>query len=92
MNYKEIELEIKNIIIEVLKLDISQNDIAVNDPFFTGTLGLDSINIINLVVTLEEKYDIIIDDDDLRIELFDNINTITQYIVNKIEEKINIDR
>jgi acyl carrier protein len=92
MNYEEIELEIKKVINEVLKLDIAPDDIAGNDSFFTETLGLDSLNLINFVVALEEKYDIIIDDDDLRVELFENINTITQYIVNKIEEKANIDR
>jgi acyl carrier protein len=42
--------------------------------------GLNSISAISLVVLIEEKYDIIIDDEDLLIEKFNTIDRIIQTV------------
>lgn len=47
--------------------------------------GIDSILLIEIVIGLESEFDIVIDDDDLQENIFKSINTIAEYITNKID-------
>ena len=68
------------ILYSVLEADEAQVD-NIKDEEDLCEFGLNSISSVDLVVTLEEMYDIMYDDDDL---LLDNLNTI-----NKIMETTN---
>ena len=50
--------EIKQHIIESLKLDITPEDINPDSPLFGDELGLDSIDVLELVVMLKAHYGI----------------------------------
>ncbi|WFR57123.1 acyl carrier protein [Anaerocolumna sp. AGMB13025] len=49
--------------------------------------GLDSIGFINVVIELEKQYDIFIDEDDLDLDTFNNIEHIRKYVQQKVDEK-----
>jgi acyl carrier protein len=54
---EDLELEIKQLIIESLTLeDITPGDIDTEAPLFNEGLGLDSIDALDLAMTLEERY------------------------------------
>lgn len=54
-----LELEVKELIIDVLQLeDISPDDIDTEAPLFVEGLGLDSIDALELGVALQKKYGI----------------------------------
>jgi acyl carrier protein len=54
---EDLELEIKQLIIESLTLeDITPADIDTEAPLFNEGLGLDSIDALDLAMTLEERY------------------------------------
>jgi acyl carrier protein len=54
-----LELEVKELIIDVLQLeDISPEDIETEAPLFVEGLGLDSIDALELGVALQKKYGI----------------------------------
>jgi len=73
------EAVIKNILIKVLKiLDEGIEQLQINDSLID--LGLNSITAIEMVVYLEEHYDIIIADEDLFIEKLSTIQDIIQII------------
>ncbi|PYE47271.1 acyl carrier protein [Paenibacillus barcinonensis] len=72
------ETRIKEIITQLIGIEI--NDIHQN----LILVGLDSMKTINLVVELEEEFDIVIDDNDL---LFENFSTISR-IVDLISQKV----
>lgn len=72
------ETRIKEIISQLIGIEI--NDIHQN----LILVGLDSMKTINLVVELEEEFDIVIDDNDL---LFENFSTISR-IVDLISQKV----
>lgn len=78
MNFEQ---KLKNII-----ANISMYDIEINEnTILTTDLGFDSVHIIELIVEIENEFNIEIDNDDLDI---DNI-TVYGRLYNMIREKIN---
>lgn len=82
--------EIKECIIERLNLDVRPEDIDNDAPIFRsqdeaevveGSLGLDSVDALEIVVALNNKYDVEITDNDMMI--FQSINTIADFIREK---------
>lgn len=59
---EKIENEVKRIISE--QVNASENDIKRTDSL-SGDLGADSLDIVEIVMTLEEKFDIEINENDL---------------------------
>ena len=54
---EDLELEIKQLIIKSLMLeDVTPADIDTEAPLFNEGLGLDSIDALDLAMTLEERY------------------------------------
>ena len=54
---EDLELEIKQLIIKSLMLeDVTPADIETEAPLFNEGLGLDSIDALDLAMTLEERY------------------------------------
>src|SRR5712692_9871531 len=50
-------------------------------------IGLDSVEILGLVVCLEQEFQIFVADSELTVDLFTNIGTLTDYILKSISEK-----
>lgn len=80
-----IEEEVRDMIFERLRIDyISKDDVNYDAPIFASFdsegegLGLDSVDALELVVGLKEKYDIEISDEEMGI--FQSITTIADYI------------
>lgn len=57
-------------------------DIPLDDDLFQ--YGIDSLNIMKVILGIEEKYDIVFDDEELNIENFITINA----ICHTVEEKL----
>ena len=82
----DLKADIKNMIIETLNIeDITPEDIDDNLPLFGGenTLGLDSIDAIELVMAFQRQYKVRIDDQNLAREVLKNVNSIAEFINNK---------
>jgi len=63
-NLKELEEDLKKLIIESLALeDISPEEIKSEAPLFNEGLGLDSIDALELGIALQKKYGIMIETD-----------------------------
>ncbi len=72
---------IKKMIIETLNIeDITVNDIENNEPLFREGLGLDSIDALELVVAIEKKFNIIIENEDVGKKAFASINALAKFI------------
>jgi acyl carrier protein len=73
------ELKIK--IIETLHLeDISPEDIDPQAPLIGGDLGIDSIDILELVMMLEKNYSVIIDNQELGEKVFASLQSLADYV------------
>ncbi|MEE4198176.1 MAG: phosphopantetheine-binding protein [Bacteroidales bacterium] len=82
----DLKADIKSMIIETLNIeDITPEDIDDDLPLFGGenTLGLDSIDAIELVMAVQRQYKVRIDDQNLAREVLKDVNSIAEFINNK---------
>ncbi len=75
-----IEHRIKQVIIRTLSLEVDAEEIDDEDALFGGGLGLNSMATIEIIVGLEEEFGIEVPDEDLRVELFDSVQTMADYV------------
>lgn len=83
----DIEDRVKKVITERLKLNVNAEEISNNTPLIGKGLGLDSVGVLELVVGLEQEFDMMFDDSEMNIELFENIGSLTNYINKKLNHK-----
>jgi len=84
----DLKADIKRMIIETLNMqDITIDDIEDDLPLFGGdnTLGLDSIDAIELVMAVQRDFKVRIDDQNLAREVLKDVNSIAEFIQNKSE-------
>ena len=84
-NRKDTEKRIKQLLISELEIDAET--VANSDsktPLLGRGIGLDSIEALTLVVGIEQEFDIQVDDQELTTELFENIATLAEYVMQKI--------
>lgn len=78
-----IRSEIKTILINEFDIDREFNfDTLLTD------IGIDSLKSIDLVLVLENHYGFEFDDEKLSYQTLRNINSISEYIVTRIDDKI----
>ena len=73
--------ELKHKIITTLDLvDINPDEVADDASLFEGGLGLDSIDILELVVMIEQEYGVKVDNKELGEKVFRTVKTIADHI------------
>lgn len=73
------DLKIK--IIDVLNLmDVTPDDIDPDEQLVGGQLGIDSIDVLELVIMMEKDYQLTIDNKELGAQVFGSLNSMAQYI------------
>lgn len=73
--------ELKHKVIETLNLvDISPDDIDGDDQLIGGKLGIDSIDILELVMMIERDYRVKIDNKELGLKVFASLKTMANHI------------
>lgn len=91
MNRKDIEKKTKELIVSRLNLDINPMEIESDAPIFLGSeveggkkgLGLDSVDALELVVGLNNEFDITISDEDM--EIFECVDKIVDFVMKKLD-------
>jgi len=78
---EELILELKKEIIEALNLeDVSPEDIDNDAPLFGEGLGLDSIDALELIVLMEKKYGIKLENPNKGKEVFKSVAVMAKYV------------
>jgi len=73
--------ELKQKIVAVLMLNnIRPEDIRADEPLFGGNLEIDSIDVLELVMMVEQDYGILIDNRKLGEKVFRTVRTLAEYI------------
>lgn len=79
----DIKLEVKKLIIENLHFEnIRPEEILDDVNFFSGenTIKIDSIDVIGLVVAIQKRFSVKIDNQNLAREIINNVNTIAEFV------------
>ena len=66
--------------IHKLALKVDPEEVDDEDELFSGGLGLNSMAMIMMIVGLEEEFEFEVPDEDLRIELFNSVQTMADYV------------
>jgi acyl carrier protein len=78
---EELLSELKVKIVEVLNLvDVRPDDIDEEDRLVGGKLGIDSIDLLEMVMMLEKDYGITIDNKELGEKVFATLKTLAMHI------------
>ncbi|MBS3808887.1 MAG: acyl carrier protein [Desulfobacterales bacterium] len=78
---QELIEELKTKIIDTLYLeDIEPGDIDEKAPLVGGDLGIDSIDILELVMMIEQDYSVSIDNKEVGEKVFSSLEALAEYI------------
>lgn len=74
-------------IVEILNLiDVQPDEILDDDPLVGGSLGIDSIDVLEMVIMIEKDYGVRIDNRELGVKVFSSLRTLAEYIYENSQE------
>lgn len=73
--------ELKQKLIDILNLsDLNPEDIDENAQLVGGELGIDSIDVLEMVVMIEKDYGVVINSQEIGEQVFATLNSLAAYI------------
>lgn len=80
MSKKEIYTKIKLLLIEILSLDMSEEDMR-DDMLLLGNIPeFDSMAIVSVITAIEEDFGFMVEDDDLSADVFESVETLCLFV------------
>lgn len=77
--------EVRRVVDEVLQLQGKTADFTENTPLLGSIPELDSMAVVTLVTSLEERFGIVVDDDEISAETFETMGSLTAFVDQKLE-------
>jgi acyl carrier protein len=81
MDRDALRREVKVLLTGGLRLQIAPEEIPDDAPIFGETLGLDSIDALELVVLVEDRFRVSIPDEDVGRRAFGSVNALVDFIL-----------
>jgi len=83
MTKSEVIDQIKTLIANELDANLTVAEIGEQDSLFEDGLGLDSVAIVEFITILEDRFGVQFSESDLTSEMFRNISTIADFVMQK---------
>ena len=77
---------VKTTIVVALKLEIEPDQIADDEILFEAGLGVDSVAMMELIVALENEFEVEFSDELIRIENFESVDSIVMLLTPLLED------
>jgi acyl carrier protein len=78
-----LKTEIKQAIVRSLRLPIAPDEIGDSTPLFGEGLGLDSIDVLELVLEIERSFGVTIGDEQTGMKVLGSVDTIADFIASE---------
>jgi acyl carrier protein len=78
--------QIKQLIVERLKLEVEPTAIEDAQPLFGDGLGLDSIDALELVLGIEQAFGVKIEDEEMGEQALSSVNALAEFVAAKRAE------
>jgi acyl carrier protein len=75
---------VRTVLIEALELRQLPDDLKEDTALFGSLPELDSFGVVQLVTSLEARFDITVDDDEFGAEIFETVGTLAGYVDAKL--------
>ena len=85
--YEDIENEIKKIFIELLQLDKKVEELDSNENLFLEEYGYSSIDALELIIMIEDAFEIAIPEEKLNTDLLESVKSLTDYVYSLLQDK-----
>ena len=72
--------DVVDVLVHVLGIEDRRDTIDAGTPLLGELPELDSLAVVELAVALEERFDIVIDDEDFTGEVFDTVGTLAAFV------------
>lgn len=76
--------DVRTVIVESLDLHVAPADLSAETALFGALPELDSLGVVTLVGALEDRFDIVIEDDEFGAELFETVGSLTTFVDSKL--------
>jgi acyl carrier protein len=83
MDAAALRTEVKQLLATGLRLELAPSDIPDDSPIFGDGLGLDSIDALELVVLVEEKFHVSIPDEEVGRQAFASVSALVEFILSE---------
>lgn len=77
---------VKSLLAEVLQLGPRADTLTAETPLLGSLPEFDSMAVATVIAGLEDRFDIMIDDDDLSVEVFETIGSLCALVDDKLHE------
>ena len=81
MNVSE---EVKAVLARVLRLGDRIRNFDANSGLFGSIAEFDSLAVVSVILALEERFGIVVEDDEVTAEIFETVGTLTKFIEGKL--------
>lgn len=75
-----LKVQIKQAIVRSLRLPMPWEDIGDATPLFEGGLGLDSIDVLELVLEIERSFGVVIRDEQTGMQALRSVDSIAEFV------------
>ena len=72
--------DVVDVLVNVLEIEDRRDTIDAGTPLLGELPELDSLAVVELAVSLEERFGIVIDDEDFTGEIFDTVGTLAAFV------------
>ena len=86
MQREDVYREIKEILVEILSLEIDPEEIGDDEILFEGQLGLDSVAAIEILSEIEDRFDIEVEDEEIDLDMFRTVRSLAEVILEGASE------
>lgn len=83
-----IKQQVKQTIVKALQLEVDPDEIPDDEALFGEGLDADSVATLEIVFALEQEFGIEVEDEELRVELFDSVNSLVAYVIDKLGKTV----
>lgn len=78
---------VRAVVVETLGLDGRAGDLEATTPLLGSLPELDSMAVLELVLAVEERFGITVDDEDVTAEVFETLASLTAFVEGKAAEQ-----
>lgn len=75
---------VRTVLIESLELQQRPEDLREDTALFGSLPELDSFGVVQLVASIEDRFDITVDDDEFGAEIFETVGSLTGFVDAKL--------
>jgi acyl carrier protein len=76
--------DIKSVLAQVLSLEDRARYFSASTLLFGAIAELDSRAVVTLVAALEDKFGIVVEDDEITAEVFETVGSLTEFVERKL--------